>query len=371
MNLRYALYERTQSGYCWTWRAPGLPDALLDDFRYRITVPTDSNSIDAEQLRGGICTFDRVVGAVVEEHVVLYRFFDGGSDAGRPNRVVMLTAWTTPKQVAGMPGRYGVVALLRSRVFEYVSINARTVGINHPPFCDSLAADEECPKGGTGRMPAAALMEFIDQGLVDKDNNWHLGIRGDEHSLQRRPSADFERKEKERRSREQQRLAVESARDEPGAPDTQTAGMHWEHQGAARQGRIGSTTRRGAGGLMKSFTVVAGGLLCAVVTLAVMRSKWGAPAISPEAAEVLRLFKELPPDEQRLVARDIQAWCDQHQQRFEAPQGDTSRGLTPYTQQPSSIPPVQNTRRGTGPDAAVVPARDGSNAQGGFTKPSR
>jgi len=375
MELRYALYERTHSGYCWTWRAAGLLDALLDDFRYRVAVPNDSNAINAENLRGGICKFDRIVDSLVEEHVVLYRFFDGGTDAGRPNRVVMLTAWTTPRQVTEMPGRYGVAAVFRNAVFEYVSSNARTVGIDQPPFCDSLTAEEECSRGGPRRMPSAALMEFIDEGLPDKDSTCYLTIADNEYSLQRKPSAACERREKERQSHEQQRLAAERERDKEKAASRNTDGMEWERQVADGNGSIGSVRRRetkGAGLLAKGIILLTALSLCTLIAAGAMRYGnrlgWGGVTLSAEAKRVLSIFQGLSPDEQRRVLAQLEELCEQRQ-RQDGPQvAPTNRGAVSHSQRPAVSPSTQNTPSGSGPDATGFSDGDPSVAPGGSSK---
>jgi hypothetical protein len=380
MQLRYALYERTQAGYGWTWRAESLSDALLDDFRYRIAVPDDSNSIRPEQLRGGICRFDGVMDGAVQEHVVLYRFFDGGSDAGRPNRVVMLTAWIMPDQVVKLPSRYGVTAILRNQVFEYVSNNARAVGITPPPFCPTLSASEEIPASATRRMPASALMEFMDSGLVDPDNNYYVTIRDNEYSLQRKPSASFGRKEKERQAYENQRLAAERARVEQEATSRKAVAKEQERerQVAARAGSLGGTSSsdgEGRGFVMKIGITATALMLCAVIGLGFMRSGdwwgWGKKTLSAEAEAVLRQFKDLQPDEQRTVLGQLSDWVEQRQLPQNRPSMPVDPGRGAEPRQPTPASPKQVERREIRPSAGEMPQRNPGVDQGVSPQPVR
>ena len=312
MQVQYALYERNASGYCWTWRATGLPESLLNDFRYRVVLPNDSNLIATENLRGGICKFDRIVDSRVEEHVVFYRFFDGGTDAGRPNRVVMLTAWTSPEQVSQMRRLYSVASILRNTVFEYVAVNSRTVGIQPPPFCVALTTDEESPADVSRRVPSAALVEFCEC-LADKDSNCELRILDDQYAFQKKPSAACER-----------RVVAEDASKNENRDDGADVGSHGfgtngpdhraEGKGAKRLGRQTSGQRGGMGKMVALFSAVT--LSALAVGWAAQYGKWsgwGETALSASGEEVLRRFRELPANEQRSVLTRLEQFCEEQQ----------------------------------------------------------
>lgn len=344
MQLRYALYERTPSGYCWTWRAAGLSDVMLDDFLYRIAIPNDSNSIASDNLRGGICKFGRRVGAGVEQHVVLYRFFDGGNDAGRPNRVVMLTAWTTPIQVTGFQERYELSSIFRNDVFEYVSGNARAGGIAPPPFCESLATDEEVRAGGTKRVPSAVLMEFLDEGIPDEGADCHLTLRDNDYAWHKKPSAVCERRQNEGLTDLRQNELEKEVR----AGDN-VGGL------AVTVGKVHPRYKTKAIGAIKASSVVLAVLsLCVLLAAGAVQYGshywWGRGTLSKEAVEVVRMFRGLSLGEQRTVLGQLHEQVEKRQLR-EGYQGGTSYPATsPYTQQPTKSPPVQSNQpaRGAG-----------------------
>lgn len=378
MQLRYALYERTQAGYGWTWRAVGLSDALLDDFRYRITVPDDSNSIRPEQLRGGLCKFDRSMGDDMQEHVVLYRFFDGGTDEGRPNRVVMLTAWTTPDQIAESPNRYGLAGLLRNRVFEYVSNNARAVGIAPPPFGESLAADAEFSDSSARRVPSVTLMGFIDNEIKDTDNVYYVTIRDDEYSVQRKPSLAFERKEQERQAHEKRLLAAERLRVERELASREAAAANQERHVAAGAGNLrgGITSDFTEGDFLMKVGIAATVLmLCVVVGVVVLQSSrwlgWGQKRLSVEAEAVLTQFKGLEPDEQRTVLTQLTDWCQQHQRPKGRQLAPGNPGVNANPGPPSLVAPKQAAPRQVTPNAGQAPPGSPSEDQGGVRQPLR
>lgn len=189
MHIQYALYERIpKAGFQWTWRADGLTNSLLGDFQYRIKMPTDADTIFPDHLRGGILKFAHGHGSMVDEHVVLYRFYNGGSDEGR-SRVTMLTAWIAIDQLSAPSEANGLVELFHNSTFKHVSNRARTVGIERPY---SLIGNEPLP---TAINPASAeLAEFL-RGIADQDFDYSLTIDNDTHVVQKTPSVAFTRRE--------------------------------------------------------------------------------------------------------------------------------------------------------------------------------
>ena len=206
MRIRYALYERTPNGYQWTWRAEELKDSLLDDFYFRIRMLDDASSIGPEHLCGGILKFAQMNGSKLDEHVVLYRFYNGGSDGGGRSRVTMLAAWTTTDQFPAPSGANGVLGLFRNRTFDLVSDKARTIGIEQPY---SLFSNEPFPSPVA--KSSVALTEFL-HGLTDDDHDYLLMIKNDDHELQKTRSAAFkyrEDKTAERVREDEQRKAYQ------------------------------------------------------------------------------------------------------------------------------------------------------------------
>jgi hypothetical protein len=361
MQLRYALYERTPSGYGWTWRATGLSDKLLDDFIYRIELPTDSNSIRSDQVCGGICKVARVVDGSTQEHVILYRFFDGGSDAGRPNRNVMLTAWTTPTEITLTAGRYGITNVLRGKAFEYVAGTSQQVGIAQPPFLGSLIMDDDCVSAGSPGMPSTSIMEFVDKGCSDEDNDYYLTIKDGDHAVRKKPSAVFHHKEKKRKLAEQQIKVVEPVeiRDAENDCEQPPGGQSSPPRDAEQR------ERRGIPGLLKAAIFVAVSLMC-VIPLAIVGARlmplFGIQPdpVSAEAREVLRLFANLPADQQQHVLSQLlsESMRSAGRQVSRIPPSDFS-----HTQDPSHIPapkpPQQQNNAATTPGTNHTPGQTG------------
>lgn len=182
LQLRYALYERTTTGYQWTWRAGDLKDALLDDFKYRIQMPDDAKDILPSHLVGGLLKFSQVKGASAEDHIVFFRFFNGGSDEGR-SRVTMLAAWTTKSSLDSLTSTNGILDVLRNATFEDVSQKAKAIGIEQPY---SLIANESI---STTAGESSISFERFLQGIHDEDNDYLLTIRNEQHQLIKTPSA--------------------------------------------------------------------------------------------------------------------------------------------------------------------------------------
>jgi hypothetical protein len=212
MFLQYALYERTRNGYQWNWHAADLKESLLDDFLYRIQIPDDANTIRPIDLRGGILKFSQAYGSKVDEHVVLYRFFNGGSDEKGRSRTTMLTAWTSPTKFPAppIPEANGVLKFFQNPMFKNVAEKAWTIGIEQPY---SLIGDEPLPP--ISETPSPALAEFLN-GLNDENHDYSLTIQNDNHLVQRTPSAAFKYKEAEatkRKWEDEQRKADQSRRE--------------------------------------------------------------------------------------------------------------------------------------------------------------
>jgi len=329
MRLQYALYERAEAGYRWTWRAPELSDALLDDFVYRIELPTDANSIRPDDFRGGICKFGRPVGTGLQEHAIFYRFFDGGSDAGRPNRVVMLAAWTTPAAISAVPNPYGIMAIFRNKMFEYVSEHSRTVGIPAPHFWDSLTAGDELPPPQSQSIPPAVFVDLIE-GLADEDNDSYLRIMDNEFTLMKKPSVAFGHKKKERAAAEEQRKAAESLLEREVTLKHKAEQVQRTPLTASRQRDMGGDptpfTFSGITGMPKITIPVAVALLAAILVaftvLPVGKLLFpGAKGLSREADEVKRLFERLSSEEQAellTLFKDL-VRRQQHQSRQPSP----------------------------------------------------
>jgi len=324
MRLQYALYERAERGYCWTWRSSELSEGLLDDFRYRIELPSDANAIRPDELRGGICKFARIVNSMLQEHVVLYRFFDGGSDAGRPNRVVMLSAWASPSQIASMSMPYAIASVLQNKMFDYVSGHSREVNIAEPAFVSSLTAEEEWAVTGISRMPPIAMAKFIDEALGDADNDYVLTIRDDKQALQKKPSVVFERK---------QRMSKVSLPPKTSPSSAETAGV-----GVSKPMFVGDSVERKP----VWFPGIAKGVVPAVAVFAVLAAAWlavkgqgilqggstlqgGSATLSPPAEQLVSTFKKLARDEQERVLRELERVYGQRQS-----QGMTL-GPSPYS----------------------------------------
>jgi hypothetical protein len=190
LQLRYSLYERTTTGYQWTWRAVDLKDTLLDDFRYRIHMPDDAKDILPSHLFGGVLKFSQVKEASAEEHIVFYRFFNGGSDGGR-SRVTMLAAWTTKEALNSITITHDILAVFRNDTFVALSEKSKTIGIEQPY---SLISNEPIPTAAGLR--STSLEEFLN-GLNDENHDYLLTIRNDKHQLTKTPSAFLRFKESE------------------------------------------------------------------------------------------------------------------------------------------------------------------------------
>jgi|688.fasta_scaffold185277_2 hypothetical protein len=178
MIIRYSLYERTRTGYQWTWHADELKDTLLDDFRYRIHFPDSGKDILSDHLVGGALKFSHVQAGAAQEHVVLFRFFDGGSDEGR-GRVTMLTAWTTVDQFPSVSAEHGILEILKNRTFEEISKKSRKIGIEQPY---SLFSNEPFP--GKSNDASLAVREFVC-GFNDHENDYLLTINNEVHCLKK------------------------------------------------------------------------------------------------------------------------------------------------------------------------------------------
>ena len=185
MILRYALYERKPpQGYQWTWRAGDLNDSLLDDFVYRISIPNNASQISPDELRGGIIKFSQTNGPRVDVHLVFYRFYDGGSDEGR-SRVTILAAWAEPDQIPAYSTEKGLLKIFCNQMFEHISKNARTIGIE-PPY--RLIVKENLAE--TNADPSAALAEFLG-GLNEEDFDYSFKIENGLQTIEKTESETF------------------------------------------------------------------------------------------------------------------------------------------------------------------------------------
>ncbi|MBX3452826.1 MAG: hypothetical protein KF777_25035 [Planctomycetaceae bacterium] len=196
MHIQYALYERMpKGGFQWTWHAEGLRNSLLGDFQYRIQMPTDPDRIHPDQLCGGILKFAHGQAAKIDEHVVVYRFYNGGSDEGR-SLMTMLTAWIPVDQLSTSSEAQGILALFDCPIFKYVSEKARTVGIERP-----YSLIENVPLPAATEPASAELAEFLD-GLSDEDYDYSLTIHNGTHAVQKTPSVVFKLREAEAPTRQ-------------------------------------------------------------------------------------------------------------------------------------------------------------------------
>lgn len=307
LQLHYALYERMPNGYQWTWRAEDLKDSLLDDFRYRIRMPDDANTVGTEHLHGGILKFAQVHGSKVDEHVVLYRFYNAGSDEGR-SRVTMLTAWARTDQVPVSPAADGILEFFRTPMFEDVSDQARTIGIEQPLF---LIRDEPLPAAGDA--PSAALAEFL-RGLTDEDHDYSLTIQNDNHAVQKTPSAAFKfreaeavkrKREDEQRRADQIKQETQRQADKKKREDEEAEKQKHERNRVEKEKREQARKNR-IRHILKSTMILIGVVLSVFVGVVLLvhgpwSGSWNSPRLSPAAQQVVDHFMKLSPDDQRQV----------------------------------------------------------------------
>jgi len=260
-------------------------------------------------------------------------------------------------------------------VFEYVSNNARAVGIAPPPFCESLTADAEFSVDGARRVPAALLMEFIDTRLHDVEHNYYVTIKDDEYSLQRKPSLAFERKEKERQAYEQQALAAERLRVERELASREAAAAKLKTQvDAGASSSIGRKTSEVTGGdlLMKLGISTVALMLCAVIGAGLLQKAgvfgWGPKKLSAEAEAVLQMFGQLAPEEQVIVVRQLEKMCIQ-QQPIELKSVPRDRADVGPIRQRGVPPPVQSAPRQGFPGQGGVSAEGAKRGTDDTLKP--
>lgn len=362
MQLQYALYERTPGGYRWTWRAVALGDTLLNEFLFRIDLPTDSNAIRADQLRGGICKFVRRVDDTGQQHVVLYRFFDGGSDAGRPHRVVMLTAWTTPGEIAYALTRCNVTTFLRGQVFEYVAGRSQKVGIEQPAFLDSLVTEEDCDSNRPLGTPLASVTDFVYQGCPDEENDYYLVINDSEAVLSRKRSINGVGKKKEPDITRQPPPVVKGGKSgKQLLPVSSGQAYPGQRVGGSIGPKEGEALKRGPG---LAFILPCGAVLVAltlVVAAALLRGvTWDSlvggerSRYRIEAAEVLRVFGTWTLDQQQEILAQL---AREHQQRVWA-LSNPPPSSAHHWQHPPHVP------AGVGPPG-VLPEQGGTRVDSG------
>jgi len=323
-QLYYALYERTSNGYQWTWHANNLNDSLLDDFRYRIQMPDDASSIRPEDLWGGILKFAHVQGSKLDEHVVLYRFFNGGSDEGR-SRVTMLAAWTTKDQFPAPSAATGVLGLLRNRTFEDVSHKAWRIGIERPY---SLISNEPLPANVDAC--SVALRELLC-GLTDEDHDYSLTIQNDNHVLTKTLSAALEHREAEaaKRNMEAEERKAEQEKREAEEAKFRADEMRREAEQAAifakspQQQRVRLEKkkrlqrRKITMPTIRRFLAILVG--CVVLVMATFfwqaYSLWNSPEVfSPAAQEVVDRFGKLTRDDQTRVFNELERIMNERKQ---------------------------------------------------------
>jgi hypothetical protein len=178
MQIDYALHERLANGYGWSWHFGELPEPLLNDFFYRLTPPNNSNTINTNDLRGGIYRFDK--------WTILYRFFDGGKDnGGRPNRNVMLTAWIQTQDIAGR--NVDLLQIFRNKTFQWVQEHSKTIGIDRPFTLSETIHLSEPPT-----VSNAVYNDFI-RNLADEDNDYHLIINNERFTLEKKPCSTLKK----------------------------------------------------------------------------------------------------------------------------------------------------------------------------------
>jgi hypothetical protein len=183
MQIHYALYERLTGGYGWSWHSNELPKPLRNDFFHRITLPNDSNTIELDDLRGGIYRFDK--------WTILYRFFNGGKDeGGRPNRIVMLTAWISTQDLVDR--NVDLLQIFHNKTFQWVQEHSKTVGIDRPFALNETIHLLEPPIAIT--VDDAVYNDFL-YNLADKDNDYNLLINNKRLTLEKKTSALFKENE--------------------------------------------------------------------------------------------------------------------------------------------------------------------------------
>ncbi len=318
-----------------------LKESLLDDFRYRIEMPDNAHEIRSEHLRGGILKFAQVRGSDVDEHVVIYRFFNGGSDEGR-SRVTMLSAWTTCDQFPSAAEAYGVLEILVNQTFESISQQARTIGIERPY---SLIANELLPS--KVNLPSKALADFLC-GLADEDHDYSLTIYNDIHALKKTPSAFYiyksneaarknreedlrraeqqkQKAEQEKHEAEQEKRALDQARGESQVEKLSVKKTSKQREQPISNKSMAESETSDNPKAENRKSVVERGLSLllvltslAVFSLLVILAKdffWGSPeTLSPTAQQVVERFSNLSRQDQLRVLNRLQTIVNQQNQ---------------------------------------------------------
>ncbi|MDR0336327.1 MAG: hypothetical protein LBI18_04480 [Planctomycetaceae bacterium] len=127
MQIHYALYDQSYSneGKYWTWFDESLPWSVLDKFYSDFAskhLPPKPNDLTNTDLWGGAVTFDG--------YLVLYRCFNGGYDNyDRPQRCVIMTAWLkTTDVVAGTD----LSQIFDNNIFRFTQEHAKKIPVSKP-----------------------------------------------------------------------------------------------------------------------------------------------------------------------------------------------------------------------------------------------
>ena len=312
LQLRYALFERMPNGYQWTWYAEGLKKSLLYDFFYRIQMPDDASTNLPEHIQGGILKFAHVHESKVDEHVVLYRFYNGGRDErGRP-RVTMLTAWATTDQLPAPQAANGILELFRSPMFKSILDKAKTIGIERPY---SLIVDEPLP--ATLVSPSVPLADFL-RGSADENHHYSFTIQKDNLVLEKKSSAAFKYREAEaanRKREDEQHNKDQMKREAEEKKRLADERKRKADEQKREQARLAKEKRRqGRKGWMILIVTLIAIPSSIVIVYVKWDGSWNPPVLSPAAQNVVDRFKKLPLQDQQHVLVKLQSIVDERTQ---------------------------------------------------------
>lgn len=177
MKLQLALYDpacQAEDGSYWSWKAPGLEAAFLDDCYYRAirqVVPVDEKTLRDSRLAAGYLK--------LAKRAVYFRVVDGGHDRqNRPGRFVVICAVVNSgakNHAEGAPEEVDLPAIdleaiWRCPLFERVAETARRRCPVPPP--EELEIEIEPAVARDGASPPAAALEAGGQRQWRNDAPW-------------------------------------------------------------------------------------------------------------------------------------------------------------------------------------------------------
>ncbi|MDR1483339.1 MAG: hypothetical protein LBT09_00795 [Planctomycetaceae bacterium] len=302
MQIHYALYDQSYSndGNYWTWFDESLPRSALNKFYSDFAakhLPEKPNDLTDTDLWGGAVAFDG--------YLVLYRCVNGGYDnRDRPQRCVIITAWLKCADIVGVD----LPQIFDSKIFHFTQEHAKEIPVLKPEMLT-----EEI-KSGTSNA-AQNVTPQVDDLLLTKEMRFVTGdvvsqalglisatlIRS--ASGVRFITADIEKISTQKRAVVRVKLETPP----PPPPERKPVEIGETTKKIDKPETAPSPPSQPKKSLLRYILIIAPLVIIAIGGLAYCYCImfYNKPSLSPQAQQVIILFKQLKQKEQRAVLQEL------------------------------------------------------------------